>query len=31
MMKIYPGVVKAAQQCDVSIVPIGIEQRGKHF
>lgn len=31
MMKIYPGVVKAAQQCDVSIVPIGIEQGGKHF
>lgn len=31
MMKIYPGVVQAAQECDVAIVPIGIEQRGKRF
>jgi len=31
MMKIYPGVVQAAQECDVPIVPIGIEQQGKHF
>lgn len=31
MMKIYPGVVQAAQECNVPIVPIGIEQRGKHF
>lgn len=31
MMKIYPGVVQAAQECNVRIVPIGIEQRGKHF
>lgn len=31
MMKIYPGVVMAAQQCNVTIVPIAIEQRGKHF
>lgn len=31
MMKIYPGVVQAAQECNVPIVPIGIEQREKHF
>ena len=30
MMKIFPGVVQAAQQCNVPIVPIGIEQRDKH-
>lgn len=31
MMKIYPGVVKAARECNVPIVPIAIEQREKHF
>lgn len=31
MMKIFPGVVQAAQQCNVPIIPVAIEQRGKHF
>lgn len=31
MMKLFPGAVQAAKECNVSIVPIGIEQRGKHF
>lgn len=31
MMKIFPGAVQAAQACNVPIVPIGIEQKGKHF
>lgn len=31
MMKIYPGVVQAAQECDVPIIPIAIEQQEKHF
>lgn len=31
MMKIFPGAVQAAKECNVSIVPIAIEQRGKHF
>ena len=31
MMKLFPGAVQAAQASDVPIVPIGIEQRGKHF
>lgn len=31
MMKIFPGAVQAAQECNVPIIPIAIEQRGKHF
>lgn len=31
IMKIYPGVVQAAKECNVPIVPIAIEQRVKHF
>lgn len=31
MMKIFPGAVQAAKECGVSIIPIAIEQRGKHF
>lgn len=31
MMKLFPGVVQAAKECNVPIVPIAIEQRGKHF
>lgn len=30
-MKLFPGVVKAAKECNVPIVPIGMEQRDKHF
>lgn len=31
MMKIFPGAVQAAKECNVPIIPIAIEQRGKHF
>lgn len=31
LMKIFPGVVQAAKECNVPILPIAIEQRGKHF
>ncbi len=31
MMKIFPGAVQAAKECNVPIVPIAIEQREKHF
>lgn len=31
MMKIFPGAVQAAKECGVSIIPIAIEQREKHF
>lgn len=31
MMKIFPGAILAAKECNVSILPIAIEQRGKHF
>lgn len=31
MMKIFPGAVRAAKECGVSIIPIAIEQREKHF
>ena len=31
MMKLFPGAVQAAKECNVPIVPIAIEQRGKHF
>lgn len=31
MMKIFPGAVQAAKECNVPIVPIAIEQRDKHF
>lgn len=31
MMKIFPGAIQAAKECNVSILPIAIEQRGKHF
>ena len=31
LMKIFPGAVQAAKECNVPIVPIAIEQRGKHF
>lgn len=31
MMKIFPGAVQAAKECKVPIIPIAIEQRGKHF
>lgn len=30
-MKIFPGAVQAAKECQVPIVPIAIEQVGKHF
>lgn len=31
VMKIFPGAVKAAKECKIPIVPIGMEQQGKHF
>lgn len=31
MMKIFPGAIQAAKECNVLIVPIGIEQWDKHF
>lgn len=31
MMKIFPGAVQAAKECNVPIIPIAIEQSGKHF
>lgn len=31
IMKIYPGAVQAAKECNVPILPIAIEQKGKHF
>lgn len=31
LMKIFPGAVQAAKECNVPIIPIAIEQRGKHF
>lgn len=31
MMKIFPGAVQAAKECNIPIIPIAIEQRGKHF
>lgn len=31
VMKLYSGAVLAAKECNVPIVPIGMEQRGKHF
>lgn len=31
MMKIFPGAVQAAKECNVPIVPIAIEQQNKHF
>lgn len=31
VMKIFPGAVQAAKECNVPIVPIAIEQRDKHF
>lgn len=31
MMKIFPGAVRAAKVCNVPIVPIAVEQYGKHF
>lgn len=31
IMKIFPGAVQAAKECHVPIVPIAIEQIGKHF
>lgn len=31
IMKLFPGVVKAANECRIPIVPIGMEQRDKHF
>ncbi len=31
LMKIFPGAVQAAIECNVPILPIAIEQRGKHF
>lgn len=31
MQKIYSGTVLTAQEADVPIIPIAIEQRGKHF
>ena len=31
IMKIFPGAVQAAQECNVPIIPIAIEQREKHF
>jgi 1-acyl-sn-glycerol-3-phosphate acyltransferase len=31
MMKIFPGVIRAAKESNVPIVPVAIEQYGKHF
>lgn len=31
MMKIFSGAIQAAKECNVPIIPIAIEQRGKHF
>lgn len=31
IMKIFPGAIQAAKECNVPIIPIAIEQRGKHF
>ena len=31
VMKIFPGAVQAAKECNVPIVPIALEQQGKHF
>lgn len=31
VMKCYPGVIQASKECRVPIVPIAIEQEGKHF
>ena len=31
MMKIFPGAVQAAKECNVPIIPIAIEQLGKQF
>lgn len=31
VMKLYPGIVKAAKESGVPIVPIAVEQYGKHF
>ncbi len=31
VMKLYSGAVRAAQACKVPIIPIGMEQIGKHF
>lgn len=31
IMKLFPGAVQAAKECNVPIIPIAIEQRGKHF
>ena len=31
VMKIFPGAVQAAKECNVKVVPIAIEQNGKHF
>ena len=31
VMKLFPGVVKVAKECEVPIITIAIEQREKHF
>ena len=31
MMKIFPGTVRTAQETKVPIIPVAIEQEGKHF
>lgn len=31
IMKIFPGAIQAAKECNVPVIPIAIEQRGKHF
>lgn len=31
MLKIFPGVVQASKACQVPIIPIAVEQVGKHF
>lgn len=31
MMKIFPGAVQAAKECNVPVIPIAIEQQDKHF
>ena len=31
MMKIFPGAVRVAKVCNVPIVPVAVEQYGKHF
>lgn len=31
ILKIFPGVVQASKACNIPVVPIAVEQAGKHF